>query len=565
MLKAVLFSISLFAALNSYASVPCSSLWANGFPEHGHLENAGECTPFIPTLVLLSSGQEMYFQDASSENPVNKQYMEWASEAFVYSSLKYSAFASVPKMRIIFSERPNRSDSGTNVTRAFSYVEFFQLGLEYCPVVLYPASTDLNKEFFQQMVAHEVYHCVQKVAFPDKVSAVVQGSSEGQFWFEGIAQFLSNDVYPGNDFEYHPMFGSFDQHVPFFQQTSPYLSEGFFQGLFWHLGASSSRVHNIQALFGGAGASSQSDALNITEISEAFHKTARGMSFQELNDTSGALAQWRAQKQVFLIPETSNSSITLSFMDFSTEPFEIIFPKRGKYHLSINRMDGAKLSVRKAGATTWQDSFDTTITSDCNSDRKIEGIYTKVGPDLALNGIRIDITRDDNEECPCLIENKPTDQCLFGSWNVDTNDVLEFMRRLTSNAFDLKSVTGSVKLTFTSDGRHVWDYQNLIVSGLSRGRKPSEIKIYWNGLSNLSYSNVSTTSNSRVCAKAQSNNIQSRATATISGQTFDIPLPISPFTGDGELAYRCNSSSFSYDIHTGPTPLNWTFHRLAAP
>jgi len=565
MLKIIIFAITLFSTLSTFAQAPCSSLWSLGFPERGRVENAGNCTPFSPSLVLLSSGQEMYFQDTAGENPLYKQYMEWAAEAFVYASLKYSSFASVPKIRMVFSDRANVEDGGGNITRAFSYVEFFQRGLEFCPIVLYPASTDLNKEFFQQMVAHEIYHCVQKVNFPDQVSAVVQGASEGQFWFEGIAQFMSNDVYPRNDFEYHPMFGRFDQHVPFFQQNNPYLSEFFFQGLFWHQGASSANVHNTQSHFGGSGATGQDDALNVPDISEAFHKTARNLSFQELNDSSGNLAQWRAEKQVFYIPETPTSSITISFMDFSTEPFEIVFPKRGKYHLTIHGIDGAKLSVRKTGSPTWQERFDSTITTECNTDRKLEGIYTRVSPDLSLNGVRIDILREDNDECPCVIENKPTDLCLFGTWNVDTNTVLDFMRRLTANAFDLTSVSGNVKLTFTPDGGHQWDYQNLIISGQTRGRRPSQINMYWNGVSNLTYSNVTTSSSAKVCTKTQGNNIQSRATMSARGQTFNIPVMNAPFSGEGELPYHCNASVFTYDINTGPAPLNWIFHRGSAP
>lgn len=565
MKKISFFILISILSISAWAQVPCSTLWTLGFPERGRMDSAGNCTPFNPTLVLLGSGQEMFFQDAAGENPLYKQYMEWAAEAFVYSSLKYSAFASVPKIRMIYSERSNPDDGGGNINRAFSYVEFFQRGLEFCPIVIYPASTDLNKEHFQQMVAHEVYHCVQKINFPDQVRADVQGASEGQFWFEGIAQFMSNDVYPRNDFEYHPMFGRFDQHVPFFQQTNPYLTEGFFQGLFWHQGASVANVHNTQSRFGGAGASGQDDALNIPDISEAFHKTARNLSFSELHDSSGALAQWRAEKQVFNVPETATSTITISFMDFSTEPFEIIFPKRGKYHLTVHRIDGAKLSVRKAGASVWQDRFDPTIISECNEDRKMEGIYTRVSPDLSLNGIRIDIVREDNEECPCIIENKPTDLCLYGTWNVDTNTVLAYMRRVTANAFDLTGVSGNVKLTFTPEGGHQWDYQNLIITGQTRGRRTAEIKMYWNGLSNLSYSNVTTTSSAKVCTKTQGNNITARATMSARGQTREIPLIIAPFSGEGELGYRCNASMFSYDINTGPAPLDWVFYRVSSP
>ncbi len=555
-LAGLLFSLAFFTPVASaQISVPCTSLWALGFPER-NLDSEARCHSFIPSVTALNAGQEMYYKNVSIDDPTVKQYLEWAAETFTYASNKYASFTSVPKIRMVWSDRPYVGGDG--VTPAFTYVEFFQMGTEFCPIVLYPDATSFNKEQFQQIVAHEIYHCIQKVNFPSQVSAAVQGG-EGTFWFESIAQFMSNDVYPRNDFEYHPMFGSFDQNMPYFQQASPYLAEGFYQSLFWKMGASAANVHAIQA--GLRGTIGIEDALAVPESSESFHRYARDLSFNELRDSSGGLAPWRAEKQIVIVPAEASSSFSVSFLDFAIAPFEVTFPKRGRYTLTIHRVDGAKLSVRKASETDWQESFSTSFDTECNQGRKFEGIFTRVSPDLAMNSVRIDIRREERPDCPCMTDTLPADECLFGTWKADNASILEFMRRQMGAAFSVNQVQGEVKLTFSREGRHTWDYQNLVVLGTMNTSTPVDVRWFWNGANIMKYTDGTSSEGTKACMRMVENGARGGATMTARGRTFPLPGYTSRAHGEGDLLYSCNATTFRYRFYAGPTPMDWIFRR----
>jgi hypothetical protein len=561
-----LFLLSTFFALRAaQAAVPCSSLWSLGFPEEGRMRDAGQCHPFSPSTGRLNRSQQMYFQDDTFSDPAIKQTMEWAAEAFGYATGKYSMFATVPKIRITFSARPYRS-SGTGVTPAFTYTEFFTLGSEFCPIVLYPDLLTFSKAHQMQIVAHEIYHCVQKVTWPNPVADVVQNRSEGQFWFESIAQFMSNDVYPTHDFEYHPMFGRFDPQMPFMMQESPYLSEGFFQGLLWLIGASPSRIHQLQSLFGRAGRTAAQEVMALPNIDQNFHLIARNMSFQELRDSSSAIAPWRVEKREIPVPSTPTSRVNVNFVDFSTEPFELVFPKKGRYRINATLPPGSKLSIRKAGDSTWLDHFPRELLVECSSDLKMEGIITRAAADIATNLTTLDIEREENDTCGCEIEEKPTDACLFGEWEVNPTDVADFMNRATSGALQIHSVTGTLKLKFTPEGDHLWNYQNLTVHARSRsdsrGDRPVEVKMLWNGINTFTYGNARTGSRTSVCSRAKTTGVTALAEATAMGRRFPMPVPIEPMRGEGNLFYSCIGDEFRYEIQAGRIPLNWNFRRV---
>ena len=562
--NALVLLCSLFLANNAQGSTPCSSLWVNGFPEAARLRDAGECHPFTPSTIRLSRSQQMFFQENTVNDPAIKQTLEWAAEALGYSSVKYSFAGNTPKIRIIFSSRPYAS--GTGVTPAFTYTEFYNLGTEFCPIVLYPDHLTFSKAHQMQIVAHEVYHCFQKTAWPAQVSDVVQGRSEGMFWFESIAQFMSNDVYPSHDFEYHPMFGRYDTTLPFMEQESPYLAEGFFQSLFWSLGASPSRIHHLQASLGRAGRSAAEDVVALPNIGQNFHKASRDISFQELRDSSSAIAPWHLDRRVLQVPDTPTSRVTVQYMDLAIEPFELVFPKRGRYRVSLDMPAGSKLSIRTAGDTTWLDRLPDELSVDCDSDLKMEGIITRATADQGLNTATLNIIRESNQTCTCEVDDKPTDSCLFGEWEVDREDVVDFMNRATSGALQIKSVTGTLKLTFTPEGDRRWDYQNLMVdartTASSRWDRPIDVRMIWNGINAFNYRNSQTAGRSGVCSKARSTGVTARAEASVEGSWRPMPVPIEPVRGEGVIFYTCRENEFQYEIQAGRIPLNWTFRRI---
>lgn len=561
----LLVVVGLFAAAAAQAqTVVCSSLWLNGFPEQGYVFDAGDCHPFTPASVSLHSGQELYFQNEAVDNMEAKTRLEWAADALVYSSGKYESFGLVPQIRIVYSPQPNRTDANH---LAFTFIEFFQLPLEFCPIVIYPSAALLSKDHFYQMIAHEVYHCVQKNSFPAQSSAAVQGSSQGLFWFEGLAQFMSNEVYPINDFEYHPMFGRFNGNVPFFQQTSPYLSEGFFQGLFWFSGSSAATLHAMQYAFSTGGGTAVQDVLTIPRISEAFHEVARRISFLELNDSSGALSPWRVEKQFLVVPDTSTAVVDITFKDFAIQPFEISFPKGGDYQITVHRIGGAKLSIRKVGDTAWDSSgFPTHFVTECDTERKFEGVYTRAEGDLGSNTVRLEITRRDNSACPCDVAVKPVDMCLFGAWQVDHANLREFMTKATGSNMNITGSSGALKLMFDVEGNLSFDYQDLKVNAaMSADGENTSIQWSWNGINNLAYTDKQSTAEKRMCVVPVSGHVVTKATMTIDGQTMEIPSSGMNFTSSGSLAYTCSANTYKYTVNTGPFTHEWIYNRVTVP
>lgn len=556
-----LISFGFFICSNaSAATVACSSLWLNGFPEQGYVADAGNCHGFVPASTSLHGGQKLYFQNESIDIPEAKTRLEWAADALVYSSSKYESYGLVPQIRIIYSPRPHQANAEH---MAFSYVEFFQLPHEYCPIIIYPASLSLSKDHFYQMIAHEVYHCVQKNSFPLQTSAAVQGTSQGLFWFEGIAQFMSNEVYPASDFEYHPMFGRFDGRLPIFQQSSPYLTEGFFQGLFWFMGSSPAQMHSLQNLFSTGGASDAQDIMAIPRISEAFHEIGRRISFLELNDSSGTLSPWRVEKQFITVSEDPTSVATISFIDFGIQPFEISFPRGGEYQVTVRRPDGAKLSLRKVGTPLWEEGgFPSSFVSECDSERKFEGVYTRDAEDYGLNTVTLEITRRENTSCACRVETTPTDTCLFGSWQVDHNNMREFMNKLSNGKINITSTSGSLKLLFNPDGTHSSDYQNLKINAVTNGGGPgTAIQWTWNGVQNLIYTDYKIGADKKLCGVGVSGEVIGRATMTVGGQVIEIPTQATSFTGQGRLTYTCDERNYKYTVDTGSFVHTWIYNR----
>ena len=46
----------------------------------------------------------MYSQNEFTLNAEKKQQLEWTAEAAIYSTAKYEAFGSVPKLKIVYSD-----------------------------------------------------------------------------------------------------------------------------------------------------------------------------------------------------------------------------------------------------------------------------------------------------------------------------------------------------------------------------------------------------------------------------------------------------------------------------
>ncbi len=559
MKKMMLLMFMLISTAHA-SSVPCSSLWSLGFPQRGHERDAGTCHQFFPETVALPFSIEIYSQNAFTLNTETKQQLEWTADAAIYSSAKYEAFGSVPKLKIIYSELANPMNSEDF---AKAYFQFFQLGTEYCPIIIYPRSKELSKDHFYQVIAHEIYHCVQKVNFPTQVGNAAN-SDENKFWLEGIAQFMSNEVYPVNDFEYHPMFGSFEHITPFFNQTTPYLSHSFFQSYFWFMGSNANQVHRLHQGFTGAQAR-ENEVLSIPRISDAFLNYAKEISFRNYRDSSGREVNFNIPKQVVTVSEAAHSEYRVNFADFTVEPFELIFPKKGQYRVSLIKPDGTKLAIRKQDDTAWSDDIQNEFLTDCEVDRKLEGVFTRASSNMSMNSVRIVVDRRANSACPCDYISKPQDACMFGVWEIDRDHFATHFVQMTGGMIDLTDSSGTIKLSVTPENDFIWDFQNLSISGVTRsGRSPSQIKWNWNGVNNLRYSSQNRPSSGLMCGNVVSSTVVGTATMTVSGQTINIPAQSIPFVGSGESEYTCSEDLLHFTSPESRGIRNaWKFRRVS--
>jgi len=550
----------LLASLYTQAEmISCSSLWTRGFPERGRESDAGNCHRFFPESTTPDPSFQFFLQDEASLDAEAKMRMEWAAEAIQYSANKYALYASVPKTIIVFSARPSVDDS---LERAKTFVQYFHLGTESCPIVLYPRILSLPKDHFYQTIAHELYHCAQKVNFPDKTTQAVF-NEEAKFWFEGMAQFMSNVVYPHFDLEYHPMFGTFQPADAFFSQPQPYLSETFFQSYMWTMGNSPEAVHALNHIFTGD-RSAVEEAMGIPNIGEAVHRYGRDLSFLELKDSSGSLVPLRAPKQSFVVSEGPSTRVSIVFSDFGVSPFEITFPKRGKYRISILGGDGAKLSLREQGTSEWMNHFETEFSTKCHQELKLEGIYTRASSDYASNRVRLDISRVENDlECPCDTESPNQDLCLLGGWAADGDHLANQFMNLFQGTVALTGHTGVVKLTFNESGGMIWDYQSYNIKGQStRGRDIKDFSWLWNGVANLKFSAKRNTEGlGQLCGAVVNNSVIGSASITSRGRTINLPPQVLPYAGAGQTTYTCEGNTLKFHFSAGPMIDPWVFYR----
>jgi hypothetical protein len=70
------------------------------------------------------------------------------------------------------------------------------------------AFTDLNTDKYKQVVAHELFHCVQDYSFPN-----TKPYGTHSWWMEGSADYFSNLVYPQADLEWE-FLNLFDSKSP---------------------------------------------------------------------------------------------------------------------------------------------------------------------------------------------------------------------------------------------------------------------------------------------------------------------------------------------------------------
>ncbi|MBN2043817.1 MAG: hypothetical protein JW757_02255 [Anaerolineales bacterium] len=121
-------------------------------------------------------------------------------DALIESATQYANYNSlvIGDLNLIF---PIENSGNT-----FGAQAYFDLESSACPLTMYPlAYEQLGEADYKQVVAHEMFHCIQDYSFPNTAPY-----STHSWWLEGGADYFSNLVYPQTNLEWE-FLDSFNQ------------------------------------------------------------------------------------------------------------------------------------------------------------------------------------------------------------------------------------------------------------------------------------------------------------------------------------------------------------------
>ena len=534
----MIYALVLLFSISSYA-YNCSSFWANGFPDADIMREEVPCDEFLP-LIPINPRIKIYFTDAPAITEEKKTSMRIMADALSYAYAKYDGLGDMPPVKAILYHRPHYSDSNA---LAYSFINFYSEA-EACPIVFYPLSIALSKPHFEQLAAHELFHCFQKKNLKEQVN-VVLNQYEGLWWFEGMAQAFSNFVYPSHDLEYHSYFAPLRPESLLYEQESNYRLAHFFQSYFNNTGMSERRLVDMIRRFPTTALGDEAQlAARIPQIADKFHKYAEELTAGTLRDSSGAMAPLRANPTVIELTNAVRQEARVSYTDFAVQPTRLSFKAGRRYNLSLNLPGPAKVTMKKAEESHFI-PFINEVSASCDEDRKYDVVITSVNPAITMNTATIVIESEELEECACDVGKPPQDACLVGSWELDLSTMEAFMKRMIEavQGNEVKGVSGNYRVTFLESGEAIFKPEALTsLVHMNRPDGVTSMKSIMNGSAQTQYS----TGQGMICSKSIANNLNQQTIITYQGrsQTQNTTPPFE--MGTYHFTYGCEGDTLIY-------------------
>ena len=328
-------------------------------------------------------------------------------------------------------------------------------GIALFTELLKPVYSDAD---FQQIVAHELAHCYQTERFPSQNAVPLEYTRWRE---EGMAQLLSNLVYPTNDLEWDPgrlaNLAKSELTTSLFERA--YTNSIFFQHLLSTSGING-LFNLISSLPTKSGLQLQKDAMvGYPGMLERHQEYAETLTDEMIQDSSGSFGDYPMTATNFPRIEITAPGTIVSA---DLEPFQltrahIVVPPGKQACLT---WDDANFFVRKRdhpvgpNAPAW------------------EALPALLPPSLEESGdVALAVTARSAGSFGLVVSsvhdlNEDHDGELVGTWVVQ-NGSLEEKIDYIAPVKDLGSISGRVTVTFRSDGNVHIAYDGFTVSGSS--------------------------------------------------------------------------------------------------
>ncbi|NOY99800.1 MAG: hypothetical protein GXP40_11475 [Chloroflexi bacterium] len=523
----------------------CRALWADGFPVSA---DALVCLLYR-TNSVAGGTTRVYYAESRRSDSNYLTYVNAADEALQDSLTAYSGLTStVHDIDLIFALVPSGLVGSSGPPRGLTdWIDMRSRPDTLCPIILFPAALTESISDFKQVVAHEVFHCVQ-------AWEVGPFSLNDAWWYtEGAATYFSNVVYPTNNLEYRfiKRFGVNSLEESLFDMT--YENSPFFQYLSNQWG--DQKVFDMVMAFDPIGTNSAHAATMASYgiDNEFFQRFGQAYLDKNIIDSGGGplpiVVYYRGVDMI-----VSNATLNYSAHPFHLARYLVKYKEKTDYEFNSQETgnDGRTRLRDWPEGGDWQ-SLPGSFRSACGDDGDTLLMTTvEMGGDYALE---IDATVGASYYCRCIV----------GTWVQDSDEMARHVRAsLGSSGLRLVSLSGQSILVVDEAGNITFtpqDYQAVFESDGQR------FNMQVAGLATSTYTLAEGAEDSTIIVTAGETNFV--ISSIVDGVAASFPLDAGalaggPFSEGGTFNYTCDETRLTTFIPAGVAPFSdSTFTRIS--
>ena len=393
----------------------------------------------------------------AAPNPARVTYLASIREAVAESISAYARLGfirSLPPVHVGIAPERYRLDPD-----AAAIADAAQRPARHCDILvfepeMFPAMSPATPAQLKQLIAHEIFHCVQLGVFPQHYTPAAY------WWQEGSAETASGLVYPAANGE-HGSTSRFNQRKVLFDHTYP--AALFFQDY--------ANEQGIPALISLLRRMPDSDDPAIqyrvlaamAGFGAGFHHFGQRFLDRRIADPGGGFMAQPEPRTRGTHSITSSTTLTLSTTSFIVDAWRLQF--EGGRAITISGLDPADRSLRVSYRYAndpggWQElepgSGDLSIITGCDEPRAILVLMTSTIESPAIIDKRVSLVVEDEPCAGCACAG-PVPACAAGTWKMHDkaqwNPYWEHLRTLTKGAIGMQHDRGVIDLQIARNGR----------------------------------------------------------------------------------------------------------------
>lgn len=437
---------SIFSPVTNPPSLPCVAVTNNGFPKD---------------IATTSNHVQIFHYNTNTDwtkDPAQSQVLQSVADAVDHVMPTFATYADTFQANIVIVKQLSDNKAGL--------AESSQDGSSCFVQILYPANAQ-GVTYLPQVVAHELYHCVQSSNNPQIVGPPPPaGLTDEQkdawpgWWVEASAEYFADEFYPAVAAQENSPIQDYYPTIQLYKYSQAYRASLFLQH--WsNSGMKDTDINDWVSSHVLTG-TLEDEATQLSEEATIINKfptfaSAFWSNTIKLSDgttvSSGERSGLPVEEWVVNLPADGSVSTQIYNIDpFTINVFTAIIQPGQEIKITLSTTDTPHtvLQYRRATSPTWTTLYITgSLPLDCSGSEAAtwEFIVTTTHASLDKSAGKVIFERSDSQSCNCdTSQNLPLDPCLAGSWVFDTAG----LRTVLQNAIQSEGGT-LTDLTITGD------------------------------------------------------------------------------------------------------------------